>query len=449
VARSIEGKRRPASLLARWLRRIVVLALVLPHPVGAQVGLLQTVPPDKVGLSPERLARVGRFLEAEIASGALPGAVVAVARHGKIAYLESFGFVDPVAGRRMTRDAIFRMHSMTKPWVSVAAMALVEEGRLQLTDPVSRWLPAFKSMKVSVERADPATGAVAYETVPAEREMTVRDLLRHTSGLTYGHSTKNGPVKEAYAREGLASLPPSLMGDSSGDLRTLEPAELVERLARTPLVAQPGTAWEYGLSTDLLGHLLEIVTGRRLSDLLQERVFGPVGMVDSGFWVSKEKAARLAQPLPDLSSGRQKALDVTTRTTSDSGGAGGVSTAMDYLRFAQMLLDRGRLGRARALAPATVALMTTDHLEPGIRVPAVMALGSTGYGFGLGFAVRRGAGGAVLGSAGEFTWGGVSGTLFWVEPREELVGVFLTTLSTTDYGYHRRVVKQLVDAAIE
>ena len=190
------------------------------------------------------------------------------------------------------------------------------------------------------------------------------------------------------------------------------------------------------------------MTGRRLSELLQERVFGPLGMVDSGFRVAEEKSARLAQPLPDGPGGRQKALDVTTRTTSDSGGAGGVSTAMDYLRFAQMLLDRGRLG-ARVLAPATVALMTTDHLEPGIQAPAVVALGSTGYGFGLGFAVRRGAGGAVLGSPGEFMWGGVSGTLFWVEPREELVGVFLTTLSTPEYGYHRRVVKQLVDAAIE
>ncbi len=449
MARSALGPGAPAPALARALPCFVVLALALPRPANAQAQVLQTVPPGKVGLSPERLARIGRFLEAEIASGALPGAVVAVARHGKIAYLESFGSVDPVARRGMPRDAIFRMHSMTKPWVSVAAMTLVEEGRLQLTDPVAKWFPAFKSMKVSVARTDPATGAVAYETVPAEREMTVRDLLRHTSGLTYGVWTENAPVREAYAREGLASVPPWLQGEASGDVRTLAPAEFVERLARTPLVAQPGSAWEYGLSTDLLGHLLEVVSGRRLSDLLQERVFGPVGMVDSGFWVPKEKTARLAQPLPDGPSGRQKALDVSARTTSDSGGAGGVSTAMDYLRFAQMLLDHGRLGGARVLAPATVALMTSDHLEPGIQAPAVVALGSTGYGFGLGFAVRRGAGGAVLGSPGEFTWGGVAGTLFWVEPREELVGVFLTTLSTADYGYHRRVVKQLVDAAIE
>ncbi len=448
MRRSTPVPRLPVSGVARALG-FVVLALSLTRPVAVQAQVLQTVPPGKVGLSPERLARIGRFLEAEIASGALTGAVVAVARHGKVAYLESFGFVDPVARRRMTRDAIFRMHSMTKPWVSVAAMTLVEEGRLQLTDPVSRWLPAFKSMKVSVARTDPATGAVLYDVIPAEREITVRDLLRHTSGLTYGHATKNAPVRDAYAREGLASPPPSLLGEPSDDLRRLEPAEFVERLARTPLVAQPGTAWEYGLSTDLLGHLLEVVTGRRLSALLQERVFGPVGMVDSGFWVAKETAERLSQPLPDRPNGRQKALDVSTRMTSDSGGAGGVSTAMDYLRFAQMLLDRGALAGVRVLAPGTVALMTSDHLEPGIQVPAVVALGSTGYGFGLGFAVRRGAGGAVLGSPGEFTWGGVAGTLFWVEPREDLVGVFMTTLSSTEYGHHRRVVKQLVDAAIE
>lgn len=304
-------------------------------------------------------------------------------------------------------------------------------------------------MKVSVARTDPATGAVVHELVPAEREVTVRDLLRHTSGLTYGHSTKNLPVKEAYAREGLQSLPPVLLEESSADIRSLQPGEFVERLARAPLAHQPGTAWEYGLSTDLLGRVLEVVTGQRLVDILEERVFRPLGMVDSGFLVPDGSAARLAQPLRDGASGRQKALDVRTRAASDSGGAGGVSTAMDYLRFGQMLLGGGKLGAVRVLAPGTVALMSSDHLEPGIQAPNVMALGSTGYGFGLGFAVRKGPSGAVLGSSGELTWGGVAGTLFWVEPREDLVGVFLTTLSSAEYGHHRRVVKQLVDAAIE
>jgi len=405
------------------------------------------VAPEKVGLSPARLGRIGKVLTAEIEKGNIPGAVVLIARRGKIAYFDSFGFQDKGAGKRMTKDALFRMYSMTKPWVSVVAMQLVEEGRIQLTDPVSKFLPGFKGLQVSVPRADPISGKLTYVLVPAEREPTIQDLLRHTSGLAYDTVTSNLPAKEALVKFGLTA------GLDSA-LRDVAASDQVERLAKAPLAYQPGTAWEYSLATDVLGRVVEAVAGARLSQILQERLFKPLDMKDSGFTVPSEKLARLAQPLPvdPATSQPNRAYDMSKVPAADSGGSGGVSSAADYLRFAQMMLNGGQLDGTRMLSRTTVALMTSDHLGTKIQAavtPGEFFLGVPGYSFGLGFMVRQGPGVAgVPGSAGEFMWGGALGTFFWVDPKEELVAVYMTQAGGPTRQFYRRLIKDLVYQAI-
>ncbi len=430
--------------------RLVAVAVVLsafhrPAPVLAQE--LPAAAPEKVGLSSQRLARIGRALGADVEQGKLPGAVMAVARKGRVAYLEAFGFLDQAAEKRMARDAIFRVYSMTKPWTSVAAMMLVEEGRIQLTDRVSKFLPSFKGLQVAVPRPDPITGRASYAMVAAEREPTIQDLLRHTSGLAYDFVTANAPVKEAYIKAGLSAL-----GNDIRDVMTA--AEMVERLSKAPLAYQPGTVWEYSLSTDLLGRVVEAVSGVRLSQFLEERIFRPLHMVDSGFSVAKEKAGRVAQPfaVDPVTKQPQNLFDATRAPANDLGGAGGLSTAGDYLRFAEMMRSGGQLGGSRLLSRSTVALMTSDHL--GARIvapfqPGELLMGVPGYTFGLGFMVRQGPGLAgVPGSAGEFMWGGAHGTFFWVDPKEELAAVFMSQGPFATLGHYRRLVKQLVYQAI-
>ena len=407
---------------------------------------LPSVAPEKVGLSPERLGRIGKALNAEIEKGNIPGAVVLIARRGKVAYFDSFGFQDKGAGKRMTKDALFRVYSMTKPWVSVAAMQLVEEGRLVLTEPVSKFLPGFKGLQVSVPRADPISGKLTYVMVPAEREPTIQDLLRHTSGLGYDFVTGNQPVKEALVKAGLSALDPTF--------RDVSAADQVERLAKAPLAYQPGTTWEYSLATDVLGRVVEAVSGARLSQVVDERVLKPLGMRDSGFMVPKDKLARLAEPLPvDPATGQPShAYDMSKVPVADSGGSGGVSSTSDYLRFAQMMLNGGQLDGTRILSRTTVALMTSDHL--GQRIPAAVTpgellMGVPGYTFGLGFMVRQGPGIAgVPGSTGEFMWAGALGTFFWVDPKEELVAVYMTQAGGPSRQFYRRLIKDLVYQAI-
>jgi len=427
------------------VRRLGVLAcvalLVLASTAGAQS--LPTATPEQVGLSAERLARLGAVLQGEIEKGKFPGAVVLVARRGRVAYFEAWGLRDKAAGAPMTRDAIFRIYSMTKPWVSVAAMMLVEDGKLVLTDPLSRHLPAFKALQVSVPRVDATSGRVTYTLVPAEREPTIQDLLRHTAGLAYGEITANAPVRQGYAAAGVFQ-PEGIPYEA----RTLAPAEQVERLARVPLAHQPGTVWEYSLASDVLGRVVEAVSGMTLGEFLARRMFGPLRMVDSGFVVPHEKLGRLAQPDP---ANPIKVIDVSAPPRNDSGGAGGVATTMDYARFAQMLLNGGQLDGVRVLSRTTVSLMTADHLA-GIQTPVTpgeLLLGTRGYTFGLGFAVRQGAGVAgVPGSPGEFMWAGFAGTYFWVDPKEELVGVFMTQAPSPERAQYRKLVKQLVYQAI-
>ena len=372
-----------------------------------------------------------------------------VARKGKLIYADAAGFQDKEEGKPMALDSIFRIYSMTKPLVSVAAMMLVEDGKIELTDPISKFFPAFKSQQVSVARTDGEFARVTYTTVPADREITVQDLLRHTAGLAYGEITLNAPVKDAYTKAGLYQ--PS---NRDYDERDLLPAEEVERLAKAPLAHQPGTIWEYSLAVDLLGRVVEAASGKRLGDFLAERLFEPLKMQDAAFWVPSGKMGRVAQPLAvDLASGQpNKLIDVSKEPKNDSGGAGAVSTAADYLRFAQMLLNGGQLDGARVLSRTTISLMTSDHLGARIAAPVTpgeLLLGTPGYTFGLGFAVRQGGGVAgVPGAAGEFMWAGYAGTYFWVDPKEELVGVYMSQAPSTIRAYYRKLIKQLVYAAI-
>ena len=417
--------------------------------VSAWAQGLPAASPESVGMSTERLKRIGVALKSEIDKGNLPGVVVMVARKGKLVYTESLGSLDKAANTPMTKDAIFRIYSMTKPLASVAAMTLVEEGKMQLTDPVSKFLPAMKNLMVSVPLADSTFARVTYSQVPQAREMTVQDLLRHTAGLAYGEITQNAPVKEAYAKAGMY-----LQGVRDYDSRALTPQEEVERLAKAPLAHQPGTVWEYSVAVDVLGRVVEAASGERLADLMDKRIFKPLKMNDSAFWVPSEKMSRVAQPLAvDLPSGQPiNVIDVSAQPKNDSGGAGGVSTAADYLRFGQMLLQGGKLDDARILSRSTVQLMTSDHLGTRIAAPVSpgeLLLGTPGYTFGLGFMVRQGNGVAgVAGSQGEFMWAGYAGTFFWVDPKEELVAVFMSQAPSPVRAYYRRMVKNLTYQAI-
>jgi len=438
--------------MKRWmfLAALFGAAFVTASSARSQVNLsLEQAPPEQVGVSKEKLGRIHDVLAEHIADGKLAGTVVMVARKGKLIYADAAGFQDKDEGKPMALDAVFRIYSMTKPLVSVAAMMLVEDGKIELTDPVSKFFPAFKGQQVSVARTDGEFARTTYTTVPADREIIVQDLLRHTAGLAYGEITLNAPVRDAYAKAGLY-----LPGVRDYDARDLTPAEEVERLAKAPLAHQPGTVWEYSLAVDLLGRVVEAASGKRLADFLAQRLFEPLKMRDSGFAVPAGKIARLAQPLAvDFASGQPiKLIDVSKEPKNDSGGAGGVSTAADYLRFAQMLLNGGQLDGTRVLSRTTVGLMTSDHLGARIAAPVTpseLLLGTPGYTFGLGFAVRQGSGvAAVPGSAGEFMWAGYAGTYFWVDPKEELVAVFMSQAPSPARAYYRKLIKQLVYAAI-
>ena len=435
------------KILATTALAAMLVAATAMLPVSArELQPLATATPEQVGMSVERLGRITTMLKKEIADGKLPGAVVMVARKGKIVYSDAIGFQDKDAETPMKLDSIFRIYSMTKPLVSVAAMMLVEDGVIQLTDPVSKFLPAFKDMQVSVASTG-VDGKTTYTNVPAAKPITVQDLLRHSAGLAYAEITKNEPVKAAYV-EAKFSQP----GVHEYDSRDMTPAEQVARMAKIPLIHQPATMWEYSMAVDILGRVIEAATGKRLAVFLDERLFEPLKMVDSGFWVPSSNISRVAQPV-DLASGlKTSVLNVSAEPKNDSGGAGAVSTATDYLRFGQMLLNGGELDGVRVLSRSTIKLMTSDHL--GTRVaapfqPGELLLGTPGYTFGLGFAVRQGEGVAgVPGSAGEFMWAGYAGTFFWVDPQEEIVGVYMTQAPSPIRAYYRKMFKALVYQAL-
>ena len=393
---------------------------------------------EDVGLSTEKLDRIGRTLRADVERGRIPGAVVIVARKGRIAYVDAVGFRDKAAGAAMPQDAIFRIASMTKPLVSVATMMLYEEGRLFLSDPVSKYIPELANRQVGVEKLDPATGKSVYYAVPADSEMTIQDLLRHTSGFTYGN-------------RGTTQVHKLYEGGTSGLAREGTAQQFIERLTKLPLLNQPGTKWEYGVSTDVLGRVVEVVAGKPLGQVLAERIFRPLKMTDTGFVVAADRAGRLAQALAiDPDTGKEiKLFDPTVQPKFECGGGCGVSTAGDYVRFTQMLLNRGSLDGARILGRKTVEYMTTDHLGTAI-APGPAYSPGPGYGFGLGFAVRKETGVApVTGSAGDYNWGGAFGTGFWVDPKEELTVVFMAQAPGPIRVHYRQLLKTLVLQAIE
>jgi CubicO group peptidase (beta-lactamase class C family) len=387
------------------LRRGVVLALCLS--TAAFAGDLATVDnPENLGFSAARLQRIGSWYQARVDAGALPGAVVAIARDGKLAYLAAVGFQDNAKTIPMKPDAIFWIASMTKPVTSVAAMMLVEQGKLDLDAPVAQYLPELKDMQVGVERTNPATGRNEIALEPPKRLMTIRDLLRHTSGLVYPPQFSNTAINRLYNKA-------IFQRD-----KTL--ADFVASLAGLPLAHQPGEVWEYSWGVDVLARVVEVVSGLPFDEFLQGRIFGPLQMVDTGFYVRQEKLTRLV----DAPEPRDPQFDVTRPRKLLSGGGGLVSTAADYLRFCQMLLNGGELDGAKILTPQTVRLMTANSLPPDIRAVGEAIGPARGASWGLGFAIRTGLESSqVPGSVGSYTWNGVWGTYFWIDPAEKMIAV--------------------------
>jgi CubicO group peptidase (beta-lactamase class C family) len=394
--------------------------------------------PQALGFSSARLDRIAAWQQTQVDAGAFSGAVAAIAKNGKVGYLRAVGFRDNAKTIPLQPDAIFWIASMTKPVTSVAAMMLVEEGKLDLAAPVYQYLPELKDMTVAVERKDPVTGTTELKREPQKRPMTVEDLLRHTAGLVYGGADTK--VHQLYQ---------GLYRDSGAWGRDKTLADFVAALAKIPLAHQPGEVWEYSNAIEVLGRVIEVASGQPLDQFLKARLFKPLGMVDTGFWVPPEKLSRLIDP----PGGPRPAMwDVTKPTTLFAGGAGLVSTAADYLRFCQMLLNGGELDGVRILKPATVQQMTTNSLPPDIRFAGELSSyvgprgGST---WGLGFAIRSDAASSLMpGSVGSFTWGGIWGTYFWVDPAEQLIGVQLIQVAPGKGGPFQRIFRNLTYGAL-
>ena len=410
-------------------------------------GLSVAASPEELGLSSPRLRRIGDALSAQAKQGRLPGAVVLVARYGKVAYFEAIGMQDQDQQIPMQRNCLFRIASMTKPVTAVAALMLMEEGRLALSDPISRHLPALSDLQVGVEVSDPSSGERTLRMEPVRRAVTVQDLFRHTSGITYG-IFGDSLCQRMYLEGKL--LDPRQSND-----------EMVRKLGALPLMCQPGTKFEYGMSTDVLGALVETLSGTDLNRFFAERIFAPLGLQDTGFLLTEQHRARLALPNNDPANGVAAAkyrYDPARAPSWFSGGGGLFSTAGDYARFCQMLLNGGELDGIRLLSHKSVELMTSEHLPPdvefgtftpelGISAP----LPEYGQGYGLGVGVRKESGRSpVPGSVGDFYWGGVLGTYFWVDPKEQLIAVLM--LQETDMkkrALYRPLVRNLVYSSLQ
>ncbi|MEA3149368.1 MAG: hypothetical protein QOD56_307 [Gammaproteobacteria bacterium] len=390
--------------------------------------------PESLGFSSSRLARIAAWQQGQVDAGAFTGAVAAIARNGKLAYLRAVGYRDNAKTIPLQADSIFWIASMTKPVTSVAAMMLVEEGKLDLAAPVHRYLPEIKDMMVGVETIDPASGQSRLALEPQKRPMTVEDLLRQTSGLVY-FDKGNTAVHRLYRESGLYDK--GLARDS-----TLK--DFVSRLARLPLAHQPGEVWEYGHSPEVLARVIEVASGQPLDQFLDSRLFKPLGMVDTGFWVPPDKLARLVDPPAGAT--MQPDRDVTKPTTLFA-GAGLVSTAADYLQFCRMLLNGGGLDGVRILSPATVRQMTTDSLPPDIHFTGTMGP-QGGATFGLGFGIRSDTASSwVPGSVGSFSWSGLWGTYFWVDPAEQMIAIQLIHVAT-GYDQFTRAFRNLTYGAL-
>lgn len=392
-----------------WQAGRMVFASVLCFAASASLAIAQ-------GFVPERLDRLTRFMQERVDGKHIPGTVMLISRNGRLAYSRAIGVRDPATNAPMADDAIFRLYSMTKPLTSVAAMMLVEEGRLSLADPITRYLPELKDLKVAVEKAG-ADGKDAFDFVPVKRTATIQDLMRHTAGWT-APDVDGPPLQKMYSQR--------VQKITSSD-------DFVKRVAQLPLAREPGTRWEYSMSHDVLGVIVERISGKTLDVFMDERIFRPLGMRDTAFWVEPSKHSRIAEPFPadpvsksalsDFSDPRRRTGFAAGGGDSEYGADILLSTARDYLRFAQMLLNGGTLDGVRILSRKSVQLLTSDHLVKGIERPALFTGETFGWGL-LGVLVRNSNGGATTtGSVGDYQWQGYGGTLFIVDPKEKLVAV--------------------------
>lgn len=427
--------------------------------------MIELTRPEYVGLSADRLARIAAHFDPYVDAGKIPGYLALVARRGRAAYLHHYGLRDVEAGRPVAADTIFRIYSMTKPITSVGVLMLYERGLLHLDDPASEFIPAFKQLEV-FESGD----AQCYQTMPAEREMTIRDLLTHTSGLTYGHMHAH-PLDAMYRQRRFFDDPALTLGD------------FVASLGQLPLLFSPGSRWNYSVATDVLGHVIEVISGKSLDRYFADEILEPLGMADTGFGVSSDKVARFAANYERDGAGI-RLIDRPDKSTylkprkQYSGGGGLVATAGDYLRFCLMLLNKGELAGARLLGRRTVELMTSNHLPGDCDLSSMgyllysdsrakgvgMGLGARhnlrrggartetrhdGVGFGLGGSVLLDPAAAqILGSPGEFGWGGAASTVFWVDQREGMAVIFLTQLMPSSSYPLRRELRVLANQAI-
>ena len=427
-------------LALRATTAAVCAALMAAFSIQVHAEVLPRATPESVGMSSQRLARIAAALKEDIDKGRMPGAVIAVARKGRLVYYEAFGFLDRAKGTPMPKDAIFSIASMTKPVVAAAALSFAEENRILVHEPVGTYLPALKNMSV-VKFSRDASGGEVIDREPARRQPTIQDLMRHTAGFTYGN-------------QGTTALHKAYPGGSGNVAASMTGAEFIAALAKLPLHYQPGTTWDYSYGLDILGLAIEEVAKQPLGRVLQERFFGPLGMTDTAFTVAKEKAGRIARALPvDPVTGQPQSIrDQTQPWTFECGGGCLTSTALDYLKFAQMLLNGGSLDGTRVLGRKTVEYMTADHLGPGVNVEKLHSFPVEhidGYGFGLGVAVRRVPGVAgIMGSPGDFRWSGAQGTLFWVDPKEELAVVYMAQTPGAIRAHYRQVIATLVQQAL-
>ncbi len=403
---------------------VAILTCLLILLGGCAAGPQRAALPEEVGLSSQKLAELKTALQQDVDQGVLAGAVVLLSRHGKIAYFESVGFRDREANVTMTKDAIFRIASMTKPIVAFGTMILVEEGRLGLSDPVSKYLPEFGGVQVSIEHRD-ASGQVQLMLEAPQRPITVQDLLQHTSGLTYGIYPNKTAVQILYDKA-------NLFDENQTN------AQFVSKLAKLPLKNHPGVKWEYSMSMDVMGRIIEVVSGKDLESYLKERVLVPLKMYESGFWIDDPgQRARLAQPTIEPKTGKRPGMaDNAQRKAWASGGGGMVSTAMDYARFSQFLLNGGELDGVRLVSEKTFKQMLSPH------VPA------QGQSFGWGFLIRTNEAWMYPGTVGDFFWAGFYGTYFWVDPKRDFYAIFMSQVPAATREKHRKLMRERVYGAL-
>ena len=419
-----------SSRVSASLALALSLTLFSARPVLSQPATpLPVAKASDKGLTQPGKERIDSFFKESIQADRTPGAVVAIARNGKLVFYKSYGYIDKEQQRPMPLNAVFSLASMTKVMATVGALTFYEEGRLPLHAPVAQWLPEFKQMQVGVMKDG------AFSTVPAKRPITIQDLMRHTSGLTYG-ARGDTPVHKL------------TLGSSSGAALELDGTAFLNRLSQAPLLYEPGTVWDYGFGLDVLGLVEENIAGAPLESILKTRIWNKLGMKDTTFRLTSIDPARLARPLPvGPLTGKRQSIGVLDKPSRfDCGGGCAFSTAADYIRFGQMLLNGGQLDGQRVLSPATVAFMTANHLTSDIQNNvAVTEPARKGYGFGLSVAVRMERGlSAVNGNPGDFFWNGANGTMFWVDPQQQLVAV----LMAASPGEIRKVFREQFNALV-